>query len=84
MTVVGYARVSTPDQDPALQLDALKAAGCTRIYTDHGVSGSKTQRAELDKMLAALVSGDVLIVTRLDRLARPLPHLIDLIDRDCE
>jgi DNA invertase Pin-like site-specific DNA recombinase len=74
----GYARVSTSDQNPALQLDALKAAGCERIFTDEGVSGGAMKRPALDKALATLKTGDVLVVWKLDRLGRSLSHLIQI------
>ena len=77
----GYARVSTADQNPALQLDALNHAGCERIFTDEGVSGGAIKRPALDKALAALKSGDVLIVWKLDRLGRSLSHLIQITKR---
>ncbi len=81
----GYARVSTTDQNPALQLDALRAAGCSRIFTDHA-SGAKTARPELTRALDQLRAGDTLIVWKLDRLGRSLPHLVEtvkaLADRD--
>ena len=76
--LLGYARVSTADQDPALQHDALTAAGCFRVWTDTA-SGAKTRRPQLDAILDALRPGDTLIVWRLDRLGRSLPHLIELI-----
>jgi len=72
---IGYARVSTEDQNLSLQLDALNAAGCERIFQDK-VSGSSTARPGLTKALAAIGAGDVLTVWRLDRLGRSLPHLI--------
>lgn len=73
MAVIGYARVSTTDQNPQLQLDALHEAGATRIFTDHGVSGSTACRPELDACLDHLRKGDVLTVWKLDRLGlRPL------------
>lgn len=78
MTSIGYARVSTDDQTPALQLDALKAAGCERLFTDRGVSGAARGRPALGEALAALKSGDVLVVWRLDRLGRSLSDLIAL------
>lgn len=78
---IGYARVSTSDQTTELQLDALKAAGCERIYIDEGVSGSKTSRPELDKALAALRGGDTLVVWRLDRLGRSLNHLVEVVEQ---
>jgi DNA invertase Pin-like site-specific DNA recombinase len=76
---IGYARVSTTDQTIALQQDALKAGGCTRIFTDDGVSGARQGRRGLDKALAALARGDTLVVWRLDRLGRSLSHLVHLI-----
>jgi len=76
--LVGYARVSTAEQDPALQLDALTSAGCWRVFTDHA-SGSREDRPELVAALDSLRSGDTLVVWRLDRLGRSLPHLIDTV-----
>jgi DNA invertase Pin-like site-specific DNA recombinase len=76
--LLGYARVSTLEQDPALQHDALTAAGCYRIYTDRA-SGSLEKRPELDKVLDQLRPGDTLVVWRLDRLGRSLRHLIDVV-----
>lgn len=75
---IGYARVSTVDQNPALQHDALKAAGCEKIFADE-VSGSVTVRRGLDRALAALEAGDTLVVWKLDRLGRSLSHLVNLI-----
>lgn len=77
--LIGYARVSTVDQDPALQLRALESAGAQRVYVDHGVSGSVASRPELDKALEHLREGDTLVVWRLDRLARSLRNLLDLV-----
>lgn len=74
--LLGYARVSTGDQDAALQQDALKAAGCYRIFTDTA-SGSLESRPELAKVLDQLRPGDTLVVWRLDRLGRSIRHLID-------
>lgn len=76
-TLVGYARVSTADQDPALQRDALEAAGCIRIFEDY-CSGAKADRPQLAAALDFLRAGDVLVVWRLDRLGRNLGHLLDL------
>ncbi|GJL93845.1 MAG: resolvase [Hyphococcus sp.] len=77
--LIGYARISTIDQNLDLQLDALKKAGCETIYQDEGFSGAKTKRPGLDKALRALKGDDHLIVWKLDRLGRSLRHLIDLI-----
>lgn len=78
MALIGYARVSTIDQDPALQIDALRSAGCERIFEDVS-SGAKAERAGLADALAYLRDGDVLVVWRLDRLGRSLAHLIDTV-----
>ena len=78
MALIGYARVSTAEQDTALQTDALNKAGCERIFEDT-VSGSKTERPGLTASLEYLRDGDVLVVWRLDRLGRSLPHLIEII-----
>ena len=76
---IGYARVSTDDQNPDLQIAALKKAGCRRIYTDR-ISGVATRRLELDKCLADLKAGDVLTAWKLDRLGRSLSHLVALLE----
>ncbi|MDJ0358419.1 recombinase family protein [Paenarthrobacter sp. PH39-S1] len=75
---LGYARVSTSDQDAALQIDALVAAGCYRIFTDKA-SGSLESRPELDKLIDQIRPGDTLVVWRLDRLGRSLRNLIDQV-----
>lgn len=77
---IGYARVSTADQNSDLQHAALKAAGCHPIFTDHGVSGSRASRPELDKMLEHLRDGDEVVVWKLDRLGRNTRNLLALID----
>ena len=74
--LLGYARVSTTDQDASLQVDALNAAGCYRVFVDT-TSGSLDQRPELEKLLDQLRPGDTLVVWRLDRLGRSIRHLID-------
>ena len=79
MTLIGYARVSTIEQDLALQLDALHAAGTTRIFEDRGVSGAKTERPGLNAALSFLRDGDTLVVWKLDRLGRDLRHLINTV-----
>ncbi len=74
--LLGYARVSTIDQDAALQIDALKSAGCYRVFVDTG-SGALASRPELEKLLDQLRPGDTVVVWRLDRLGRSIRHLID-------
>jgi len=76
---IGYVRVSDKDQSEALQIDALKAAGCEEIYGDHGVSGTITARLGLDEMLGNLAKGDTLVVWKLDRLGRSTIHLLQLL-----
>ena len=76
--LIGYARVSTDDQNLDLQRDALDKAGCERIFTDH-ISGTKARRPGLEEALSHLRSGDTLVVWRLDRLGRSLRHLIDTL-----
>jgi DNA invertase Pin-like site-specific DNA recombinase len=76
--LLGYARVSTLEQNADLQADALTAAGCWRVFTDH-VSGAKAERPELGRVLEQLRDGDTLVVWRLDRLGRSLRHLIDVV-----
>ena len=75
---IGYARVSTLQQDEALQLDALRAAGCDRIFVDKA-SGKLERRPALDDLLAHARPSDSLVVWRLDRLGRSLRHLIDVV-----
>ncbi len=75
---VGYARASTAEQTAALQQDALRAAGCRRIWSDT-TSGTRTDRPQLAALFDHLRVGDTLVVWRLDRLGRSLPHLIETI-----
>lgn len=67
---VGYARVSTDEQNLRSQTDALRAAGCERIFTDKGVSGSAVFKPALKECIAFMREGDELVITRLDRLSR--------------
>jgi DNA invertase Pin-like site-specific DNA recombinase len=76
---IGYARVSTDEQNLDLQQDALRRAGCRRVFHDRGVSGIAQRRPGLEEALSALHKGDTLVVWKLDRLGRSLPHLIDII-----
>lgn len=81
MASIGYARVSTVEQNAQLQMDALKKAGCERIFNDHGVSGTPASRPELDKMIDHLRPGqDEVVVWKLDRLGRNTRNLLALID----
>jgi DNA invertase Pin-like site-specific DNA recombinase len=77
--IYGYARVSTKDQTLAAQDVALRAAGCAKVFSEKQ-SGAKTDRAELAKLLKRLDHGDVVIVTRLDRLARSTRDLLNILD----
>jgi DNA invertase Pin-like site-specific DNA recombinase len=77
--IIGYARVSTEDQNLDGQLDALKAAGADRIFADK-ITGTARSRPELDRLLDQLRQGDVITVTKYDRLARSLRDLLDIVD----
>src|SRR3954451_1249036 len=77
--LVGYARVSTQDQRPELQLDALAAAGCGRVYTEKA-SGAQRDRPELKAALDYARAGDTLVVWKLDRLARSIRQLIETVE----
>jgi DNA invertase Pin-like site-specific DNA recombinase len=76
--MLGYARVSTLEQDEALQVDALRSAGCAKVFVDKA-SGKLEHRPALDRLLEQLRPGDTLVVWRLDRLGRSLRHLIDTV-----
>lgn len=77
--LIGYVRVSTNDQNPSLQVDALKEAGCKKIFTDT-VSGKLASRPQLDKLKEHCRQGDIVVVWRLDRLGRSLKDLIEIIN----
>jgi DNA invertase Pin-like site-specific DNA recombinase len=77
--LIGYARVSTLDQKPALQIDALMSAGCERIFTEKA-SGAQRDRPELKAALSYLRAGDTLVVWKLDRLARSMRQLIETVE----
>lgn len=74
---IGYSRVSTTDQNPESQQDALTKAECTKVYVDH-FTGTKASRPEFDKMKDALREGDTLVITRLDRLGRSTKDLLEI------
>lgn len=76
--LIGYARVSTTDQNLDLQKDALKAANCERLFTDTA-SGAKANRVGLTAALEHCRKGDTLVVWKLDRLGRSLPHLVETV-----
>ena len=78
--LLGYARVSTEDQATDAQTDELRAAGCATIYQEHG-SGASRARPELARLMREIRPGDVLVVVRLDRLARSVSHLLEVIER---
>ena len=77
--IIGYARVSTDNQSLDTQTDALSTAGAEKVFADK-ISGSKRARPELDKMLEQLRDGDVVIVTKYDRLARALKDLLEIVE----
>ena len=77
--IIGYARVSTAEQNLGAQTDALTAAGAGRIFAEK-ISGSKRERPELDRLLDQLRDGDVVVVTKYDRLARSLKDLLEIVE----
>ncbi len=76
--LIGYARVSTQDQNLNLQIDALTKAGCEKVFEDK-VSGTRAERPGLTKALELMRTGDTLVVWKLDRLGRSVKHLVDLV-----
>ena len=80
MPLIGYARVSTDDQTPLPQAQALRAAGCSVIREEHG-SGGNRARPVLTSVLNGIRKGDTLVVVRIDRLARSLSHLLEIIEQ---
>lgn len=78
MVKIGYARVSTKDQNTQDQCQRLTEAGCVKLFIDEGVSGKLASRPEWDKAMAYLRSGDTLVITKLDRAGRSVKHLLDL------
>ncbi|MGJ8586251.1 MAG: recombinase family protein [Marinosulfonomonas sp.] len=80
MPLIGYARVSTEDQTPLPQSEALQSAGCVEIFEEHA-SGGNRARPVLARVLERVQSGDTLVVVRIDRLARSLSHLLEVIER---
>jgi DNA invertase Pin-like site-specific DNA recombinase len=76
---IGYARVSTQEQELALQLDALEAAGCTKIYREK-ITGATRERPQLQALLEHLREGDVVVIWKLDRLARSLKDLVEIVN----
>lgn len=78
--IIGYARVSTADQNLDRQLDALRDAGCERVYEEK-ISGAKKERPELTRMLDAVRGGDTVVVAELTRLSRSVKDLFDLVEQ---
>lgn len=77
--LIGYVRVSTNDQNTALQRNALESAGCVQIFEDK-ISGTKAERPGLKRLLRTLSEGDTLVVWKLDRLGRSMRHLVTMIE----
>ena len=79
--VIGYARVSTRDQNPQSQVDLLKEAGCTQIFVDRASGKHTRNRMEIGKLLEYVRKGDTVVVTQLDRLSRSLSDLLKLVEQ---
>lgn len=80
MTILGYARVSGLDQDLSAQLEALKKAGCRMVFREK-ISGVRSDRPQLARLMAAMQTDDIIVVTKLDRLGRSTRELLNLLDR---
>lgn len=80
MAVIGYARVSTQDQNLALQRDALREAGCAQIFEDHGLSAVGKVRPGFEAALAALQAGDLFVIWKMDRAFRSMRHALDTLE----
>jgi DNA invertase Pin-like site-specific DNA recombinase len=80
MAILGYARVSTQDQSLTGQIESLTAAGATTVFREK-ISGARADRPQLAKLMTSLKAGDVMLVTKLDRLGRSTRELLDLIER---
>ena len=78
--LIGYARVSTTEQNIESQIDAIHEAGCEKIFADRGVGGDTIRRPELNKLIEQLRDGDIVVFTALDRLARNLRFLLEILD----
>lgn len=78
--IIGYARVSTEDQHLDLQIDALKLAGCSNIFEDHGVSATAKRRPGFEQALASLQAGDIFVVWKMDRAFRSLKNALDILE----
>jgi len=80
MAIIGYARVSTEDQNLDLQIDALNTAACDHIYEDHGISAIAKHRHGFEQAIAALQDGDTFIIWKMDRAFRSLLHALDMLE----
>jgi len=78
--IIGYARVSTEDQHLDLQIDALKLAGCSSIFEDHGLSATAKRRPGFEQALASLQAGDIFVVWKMDRAFRSLKNALDILE----